>query len=286
MNLIAAIPSPSVSSFSIGPLIVHFYALSILAGIIAAYFIIKKRWAERGGDPEEIFTIVAWAVPFGIVGGRLYHVFSSPDAYWGPNGNPVRAFYIWEGGLGIWGAVALGALGVWLATRKLGVKFAPIADTIAPALLVAQAIGRLGNWFNQELFGGPTDLPWGLQIDDAHLPAGFESGTLFHPTFLYELLWNLAAAGLLLWLDRKYKMGHGQVFWLYVLFYTIGRGWIEMVRIDPAEMIGPFRLNVWTSIILGTIALVVFFVVTKRRLGREKNVYIRDISLQASPPEP
>src|SRR5699024_9378347 len=153
---------------------------------------------------------------------------------WGPNGNPVRALYFWEGGLGIWGAVALGALGAWLATRKLGVKFAPIADTIAPALLVAQAIGPLGNWFNQALSGGPTDLPWGLQIDDAHLPAGFESGTLFHPTFLYELLWNLAAAGLLLWLDRKYKMGHGQVFWLYVLFYTIGRGWIEMVRIDPA----------------------------------------------------
>jgi prolipoprotein diacylglyceryl transferase len=265
----AAIPSPSQGVWYLGPLPLRAYALAILAGIVVAVLMTQRRWKERGGDPDQVLEIAFWAVPFGIVGGRLYHVVSSPDAYFGAGGDPLKAFAIWEGGLGIWGAVALGAVGAYIGCRRQGVKFAVFADALAPGLLVAQAIGRLGNWFNQELFGGPTTLPWGLRIDDAHLPAGYESGTVFHPTFLYELLWNLAGAALLIWLDRRFRLGHGRVFWLYVVVYTTGRLWIELLRIDPAEMIGPLRLNVWTSIIVGLGALVAFVVVGRRHPGRE-----------------
>ena len=276
-GLLAAIPSPSRGVWHLGPFPVRAYALAILAGIVAAYYLTRRRWADRGGDPNTVLDIIFWAVPFGIVGGRIYHVVSSPDAYFGPGGNPVKALFIWEGGLGIWGAIALGAVGAWIGTRRSGVRLAPFADAVAPGLLVAQAIGRLGNWFNQELFGGPTTLPWGLQIDDLHLPEGFEPGTLFHPTFLYEMLWNLAAAALLIWLDRRYRMGHGRVFWLYVVVYCTGRLWIELLRIDPAETVLGLRLNVWTSIVVGLGALVAFVVVSVRQPGR-------DTTLLLSPP--
>ncbi len=193
-----AIPSPPQSVWHLGPLPIRAYALAIMVGIVVAVWIARRRWAERGGDPDTVLEIAFWAVPFGIVGGRIYHVISSPDAYFGVGGDPVRALYIWEGGLGIWGAIALGAVGAWIGARRQGVSFAVFADVVAPALLVAQAIGRLGNWFNQELFGGPTTLPWGLRIDPTAptFPVGDPPGTLFHPTFLYELLWNLAAAAL------------------------------------------------------------------------------------------
>jgi prolipoprotein diacylglyceryl transferase len=245
------------------------YAFAILAGIVIAVLLTQRRWRERGGDPDQVLEITFWAVPFGIVGGRLYHVITSPAAYFGEGGDPWKAFAIWEGGLGIWGAVALGAVGAYIGCRRLGVSFPVFADALAPGLLVAQAIGRLGNWFNQELFGSPTTLPWGLQIDDAHLPAGFPSGTLFHPTFLYELLWNLAGAALIIWLDRRWRLGHGRVFWLYVVVYTTGRLWIELVRIDPANTFLGLRINVWTSIIVGLGALVAFVVVGRRHPGRE-----------------
>jgi len=191
MHLPAAIPSPSQSVWNLGPLPLRAYALAILAGIVAALWITQRRMAERGGPAERVVDIAFWAVPFGIVGGRVYHVVSSPQAYFGEGGDPWRAFAIWEGGLGIWGAIALGAVGAWIGCRRHNVRFASFADVVAPGLLVAQAIGRLGNWFNQELFGGPTQLPWGLEIDPAHRPpqyAGFET---FHPTFLYESLGNL-----------------------------------------------------------------------------------------------
>jgi prolipoprotein diacylglyceryl transferase len=273
-GLPAAIPSPPESVWYLGPFPLRAYALAIMAGIVAAVLIARRRWAERGGDPETVLEISFWAVPFGIIGGRLYHVISSPDAYFGPGGDPVRALFIWEGGLGIWGAIALGAVGAWIGARKQGVSFVVFADVVAPALLVAQAIGRLGNWFNQELFGGPTTLPWGLRIDPASptFPAGYPADTLFHPTFLYELLWNLAAAALLLWLDRRYKLGHGRVFWAYVLAYTTGRLWIELLRIDPAETVLGLRLNVWTSILVGLGALVAFVWVGRRHPGRETTV--------------
>jgi prolipoprotein diacylglyceryl transferase len=267
--VILSIPSPSQAVWHLGPLPLRAYALSILVGIVVAVLLTQRRWKERGGDPDEVLEIVFWAVPFGIVGGRIYHVITSPDQYFGAGGDPWKAFAIWEGGLGIWGAVALGAVGAYIGCRRMKVSFPVFADALAPGLLIAQAVGRLGNWFNQELFGGPTTLPWGLEIDAAHLPAGYAPGTLFHPTFLYELLWNLAGAALLIWLDRRFRLGHGRVFWLYVVVYTTGRLWIELVRIDPAHTIAGLRVNVWMSIIVGLGALVAFVVVGRRHPGRE-----------------
>jgi len=276
-GVMTAIPSPQRGTWYLGPFPVRAYALAILAGIVVAYFIAKRRWADRGGDPNQVLDVVFWAVPFGILGGRIYHLISSPQAYFGAGGDPIRAFYIWEGGLGIWGAIALGGLGAWIGAHRAGIRLAPVADALAPGLLVAQAVGRLGNWFNQELFGGPTSLPWGLRIDDANLPPDFVSGQLFHPTFLYELLWNLAAAAVLIWADRRYRLGHGRVFWLYVVLYCTGRIWIEYLRIDTANEILGLRLNVWTSFLVGLGALVAFVLVGRRHPGRDQ------ILLLASP---
>jgi len=286
-GLLASIPSPPRGVWYLGPFPLRAYALAILAGIVVAVLITQRRWVARGGEKDTVLEIVFWAVPFGIVGGRIYHVISSPDAYFGPGGHPWRALMIWEGGLGIWGAIALGAVGAWIGCRRQGVLLPPFADALAPALLVAQAIGRLGNWFNQELFGGPTTLPWGLQIDDAHLPAGFASGTLFHPTFLYELVWNLAMAAVLMYLDRRFSLGHGRVFLLYVVLYCTGRLWVEMLRIDTAHHILGLRLNVWTALLVGLGALVAFVLVGRRHPGRETTV-LRDhpvAPLEESPAE-
>lgn len=268
--LVSSIPSPSQGVWHLGPLPVRAYALAIILGIVVATWLTMRRWKERGGDPDQVLDIVMWAVPFGIVGGRIYHVISSPAAYWGPGGDPVSALYIWNGGLGIWGAIALGAVGAYIGCRRAGVSFAVFADAVAPGLLVAQAIGRLGNWFNQELFGAVTTLPWGLEIDPSI--SGYPAGTLFHPTFLYELLWNLGAAALLVWLDRRFKLGHGRVFWLYVVTYTLGRVWIEMLRIDDAELVLGLRLNVWTSLATFALGAVAFAVVSRRSPGRETSV--------------
>lgn len=286
-GLLASIPSPPRGVWYLGPFPLRAYALAILAGIVVAVLITQRRWVARGGEKDTVLEIVFWAVPFGIVGGRIYHVISSPDAYFGPGGHPWRALMIWEGGLGIWGAVALGAVGAWIGCRRQGVLLPPFADALAPALLVAQATGRLGNWFNQELFGGPTTLPWGLQIDDAHLPAGFASGTLFHPTFLYELVWNLAMAAVLVYLDRRFSLGHGRVFLLYVVLYCTGRLWVEMLRIDTAHHILGLRLNVWTALLVGLGALVAFVLVGRRHPGRETTVLRDDpvAPLEESPTE-
>jgi len=244
-----------------------------------------RRWKARGGDPDDVLEITFWAVPFGIVGGRIYHVLSSPDRYFGENfsggGEPIKALYVWEGGLGIWGAVAFGAVGAWIGCRRQGVRLSSFADAVAPGLLVAQAVGRLGNWFNQELYGRPTELPWGLHIDAGYLvsnPAtgvAYPEGTLFHPTFLYELVWNLAMAGVLLFVDRRFRLGHARVFWAYVLLYTLGRVWIEMLRIDDAELVLGLRLNVWTSILVGLTALVVSIVLARKFPTREESVRLR-----------
>ena len=263
-GLATAIPSPPQAEWHLGPLPLRAYALAILAGIVVAAWMTARRLAVRGGTTADVLEISLWAVPFGIVGGRIYHVISSPQAYFGEGGDPWKAFASWEGGLGIWGAVALGAVGAWIGCRRQGVRFADFADAVAPGLLVAQAIGRLGNWFNQELFGGETTLPWGLEIDDAHLPPGFDPGTLFHPTFLYEMVWNLLAAAVLIWAERRFRLRHGRVFWAYVMIYTLGRLWIELVRIDPASIVLGLRVNVWTSILVFAGALVAFVVVGRR----------------------
>jgi prolipoprotein diacylglyceryl transferase len=274
-SLLAGIPSPSQGVWYLGPVPVRAYALAILAGIAVAVWLGERRWRQRGGQPGVVADVAVWAVPFGIVGGRLYHVISSPDAYFGPGGDPLQAFAIWQGGLGIWGAIALGALGAWIATRRAGVRLAPFADAVAPGILLAQAVGRLGNWFNQELFGGPTDLPWGLQIDPEHRPPGFEDVATFHPTFLYEALWSTATALLLIWADRRFRLGHGRVFFGYVVLYTLGRLWVEMLRIDPAETVLGLRLNIWTSLLVCLLGVVAFVVSARRYPGRDEDVRLR-----------
>ncbi len=276
-RVLVEIPSPSQGVWMLGGVLpIRAYALAIMTGIVVALLMTRRRWVARGGDADTVLEIVFWAVPFGILGGRIYHLITSPDAYFGPGGDPWRAFAIWEGGLGIWGAIALGAVGAWIGARKQGVSFVVFADAVAPGLLVAQAIGRLGNWFNQELFGGPTTLPWGLRIDpsSASFPAGYPADTLFHPTFLYELLWNLAAAAVIIWLERRFRLGHGRVFWAYVMSYTLGRVWIEYLRIDTAHTFLGLRLNVWTSIVVGLGALVAFVLVGRRHPGRETTVLV------------
>ena len=204
MSLVAAtgIPSPSEGVWYLGPLPLRAYGIIIAIGMVVGVWWTARRYVARGGSSDTIYDVALWAIPLGVVGARLYHVVTSPEAYFGPGGDPMLAFQIWRGGLGIWGGVALGALGAYVGVKRAKVRFGPIADSLAPALLVAQGIGRWGNWFNQELFGGPTTLPWGLQIDAAHVPVGYPVGTLFHPTFLYESLWDLAGAALIVALER------------------------------------------------------------------------------------
>ena len=246
----AGIPSPSQGVWYLGPIPLRAYGIIIAAGMIIGVWWTARRYRDRGGNPDTLYDAALWAIPLGVVGARIYHVITSPDAYFGPGGDPMLAFQIWRGGLGIWGGVAFGALGVYIAVKRAGVRLGPIADSLAPALLIAQAIGRWGNWFNQELFGAPTTLPWGLQIDAAHMPAGYPAGTLFHPTFLYECLWNLACAALIVWLDRRHRFAGGQVFGLYLMAYTAGRCWIEMLRIDDAHG-RVFALGVVVCVVAG-----------------------------------
>jgi len=265
----ASIPSPSQAEWSIGPFELRAYALCIMAGIVVAIWLGNKRWLARGGEPGVVADVAVWAVPFGIVGGRLYHVITDYDLYFTDGADPWRALQIWKGGLGIWGAIALGAVGVWIGCRRRGVPLPAMADALAPGVLLAQAIGRWGNWFNQELFGRPTDLPWALEIHADHRPVEYADSPTFHPTFLYESLWAVFVALLLLWADRRFRLGHGRVFALYVAGYTLGRGFWEYLRVDPANEIAGIRVNLWVTglVFLGAIAYVV--ISARRRPGRE-----------------
>ena len=258
------LPSPAQGVWRLGPFPVRAYALCIIAGVVVAVWLAERRWRARGGRPGIISDIALWAVPFGIVGGRLYHVITDPELYFTAGKNPWNAFAIWRGGLGIWGAIALGALGAWIGARRAGVRFGDVAWAVAPAVPLAQAIGRWGNWFNQELFGKPSDLPWALRIDRANRPSGYESASTFQPTFLYESLWDLGVAGLVIWVGRRFQLGGGRLFAVYVMAYTAGRGWIEYLRIDTVNHVLGLRLNVWTSIIVFT-AAAIYFVVAGRR---------------------
>ncbi len=264
-----SIPSPPTGVWSLFGFPLRAYALCIIAGIVVGMIIANRRWRARGGSSESLEMVVVVAVPFGIVGARLYHVITDWQLYFGPGRDPLDALKIWNGGLGIWGAVALGALGGYLVARRRNIRFPALLDAVAPGLAVAQAIGRLGNWFNSELFGRPTTLPWGLEIAVEYRPAGFEEFVTFHPTFLYELLWNLGVAAALIWADRKFRLGHGKVFALYVMLYTAGRFWIEALRIDTVNEIGGFRLNNYTSVIVFVAALIWFGWLVKNRPGRE-----------------
>jgi prolipoprotein diacylglyceryl transferase len=271
-SAVLSIPSPSTNIWYIGAFPLRAYALCIIAGIIVALVIATRRWRARGGTADSMELMVVVGVPFGIVGARLYHVITDYQLYFGPGRQPLDALKIWQGGLGVWGAIALGVLGGYLVARRRKIAFPAVLDAIAPAILVAQAIGRLGNWFNQELFGRPTTLPWGLEIASDYRPAGYAQFATFHPTFLYEVLWNLAAAVLLVWLDRRFRLGHGKVFALYVMLYCAGRFWIEALRIDTVNEIGGFRLNNYTALIGFVVALVWLIWLIRNRPGREEIV--------------
>lgn len=263
MNVLASIPSPSQGVWELGPFPLRAYALCIIAGIVVAVMWGERRFVARGGAAGTVTDVAVFAVPFGLVGGRLYHVATDWRTYFGPGGDPIEALYIWQGGLGIWGAVALGAVGAWIGCRRRGVPLPFFADAVAPGIVVAQAIGRLGNWFNQELYGAPTTLPWGLEIYERVDPATGAPDPLngvavdltpigtYHPTFLYELLWNLGVAALVVWADRRFRLGHGRAFALYVAGYTAGRFWIELMRTDPATTVfGDVRINVVVSVVV------------------------------------
>jgi len=270
-----SIPSPPLdwSVIHLGPLQIYVYALVILVGIFVGLWLTRRRWVARGGDPVAIEEIALWAVPFGIIGGRLYHVVSTPGPYFGAGGHPIEAFNVRQGGLGIWGAVALGALGAWIGARRQKVSFSAFMDAAAPGLIIAQAIGRIGNYFNQELFGGSTTLPWGLEIEplQSALAGQYPPGTLFHPTFLYEMIWNLAGAAMIIVLDRRLRLRFGRVFWLYVIVYTAGRLWIEMLRIDEAVHVFGVRINVWVSILVLAMGIAMFVLTRRKQSGEMIN---------------
>lgn len=266
---LASIPSPANGVWHIGAFPIRGYALCIIAGVLVAVWLGDRRWQARGGQPGVVGDIAVWAVPFGLVGGRLYHVITDPELYFGEGKSAINALYIWRGGLGIWGAIALGALGAYIGCRRRGISFRALADALAPGIVLAQAVGRWGNWFNQELYGKPTDLPWGLEIDPAHR-GDLQQYKTFHPTFLYECIWNIGVAGVIIWAERRFKLGYGRVFALYVMLYTLGRGWIEYMRVDTVNHIFGVRLNVWTSIVLFFASLAYFVIVGRRHPGREE----------------
>ncbi|MCY7372383.1 MAG: prolipoprotein diacylglyceryl transferase [Spirochaetaceae bacterium] len=269
MDVLASFPSPSEGVWNLGPLPLRAYALFIIVGIGVAIWLGDRRWVARGGRPGDVMEIATWMVPFGIVGGRIYHVITSPQAYFGEGGDPVKALFIWEGGLGIWGAVLLGGVGAWIGCRRRGIPLPPYADALAPGVVLAQAIGRLGNYVNQELYGRATDLPWAVEIDRDHRPADLLEQATYHPVFLYELLWNVGVAALVIWADRRWRLGHGRAFALYVAAYTVGRAWIEALRIDPANELFGLRLNEWTSLLVFLGAVTYFLLSARLRPGRE-----------------
>jgi prolipoprotein diacylglyceryl transferase len=265
---LASIPSPTQSVWHLGPLPIRAYAICIVLGIFVALAITERRWKARGGQPDQLGDIAAWGIIFGILGGRIYHVITTPDPYFGEGGHPFNVVKVYEGGLGIWGAIALGGLGVYIGCRRKGVRFTVFADAAAPGIVLAQAFGRWGNYFNNELYGRATDLPWGLEIHEISLDTGKAAvdadghaivlGT-FHPTFLYESIWCILVCFALLAADQRYRMGRGRLLALYAVLYSLGRAVIESLRIDDAHHLLGLRLNEWTSlvVILGGIAWIV-----------------------------
>ena len=266
----AYIPSPSSGVLQLGPFPLRGYAVMIIIGIGVAIWLGNKRWVERGGLPDQVAQVAVWAVPFGVIGGRLYHVLTDWSAYFGTGGRGFLAtFAIWQGGLGIWGAIALGGVGAYIGCARRGIALAPFADALAPGIVFAQAIGRWGNWFNQELFGKPTTLPWGLEIDAVHRPLDYINYATFHPTFLYESIACAAIGCFLLWSDKKYVYGHGRLFAVYVALYCAARGVIETLRVDEATHILGIRLNVFTALIVGAGALVYYIRSFEKQPGAE-----------------
>ena len=275
-QIFASIPSPSVSSFTVGPFVIHIYALFILAGIVLAIWLANSRLTKRGGESGVAIDIALWAVPFGIVGGRIFHVLTHLGDYFSAGADVSAIFRVWEGGLAIYGAILFGLLGAWIGARVAGVRFWSFVDAVAPGVLLAQALGRWGNYFNQELFGTPTTLPWGLEIDQTNpaYPLGLPAGVLFHPTFLYESLWSVAGVVLLLQLDKKFELRWGKMFALYIAFYSIGRIWTESLRIDPSEVFLGLRTNIWSALAGIVAAIVIWRIQSRRHPGLETSIYM------------
>lgn len=283
------IPSPEISFIDLGIFRIHFYALFILTGIAIATWLADIKLSKRGAPKGTMLDVALWAVPFGILGGRFFHVITHPNDYFFEGADLLATLRIWEGGLAIYGAVSLGAVGVFIATRQLGIRFWSVADAIAPGLLIAQGIGRLGNYFNQELFGLPTTLPWGLQIPSSNpaYPVGLPEGLIFHPTFAYEMIWNLSGAALLLLLASRLNLQWGKVFALYLVIYSFGRIWIEAIRIDPSEIILGFRINIWSALIGLTLGIILFLVQSRRHPGFEPSIWLpnREPVIETKPVE-
>ncbi|MDA3655981.1 prolipoprotein diacylglyceryl transferase [Mycobacterium xenopi] len=278
-RILAYFPSPPRGVWHLGPIPIRAYALFIIVGIVVALLIGDRRWAARGGERGVIYDIALWAVPFGLVGGRLYHLITDWRTYFGSGGaGLVAALRIWDGGLGIWGAVALGGVGAWIGCRRRGIPLPAFADAVAPGIVLAQAIGRLGNYFNQELYGRETTMPWGMEVFYRRDPSGFvdvhsldgvstgQLAMVVQPTFLYELLWNVLVFVALIYLDRRFTIGHGRLFALYVAGYCVGRFWVELLRDDPATHIAGIRINSFTSTFV-FIGAVVYVMLAPR--GRE-----------------
>jgi len=292
-TLVASFPSPPQGVWHLGSLPIRAYAMFIIVGIVAALVIGNRRWIARGGEPGVVYDVAIWAIPFGLIGGRLYHVITDWRTYFGDDGLGWAAtLRIWDGGLGIWGAVAVGGVGAWIGCRRHGIPLPAFGDAVAPGIVLAQAIGRIGNYFNQELYGRPTDLPWGLEIYyrrepsgvvDVHAVDGVSTGQIaqiVHPTFLYESLWNVVVFGMLIWADRRFRIGHGRLFALYVAGYCVGRFFVELMRSDLATEIAGIRINSFTATVVLIGALIYFFRAPK---GREDIDFSAAGKVEASP---
>jgi prolipoprotein diacylglyceryl transferase len=276
VSLPLSIPSPEWSFFDLGPFRIHAYAICILIGIFLATAVTSRRLTKRGGEPGVVLDIILWAVPLGIVGARIFHVLTHPNDYFYDGANLWDVFAVWKGGIAIFGALLGGAVGAYIGTRRAGIRFWSFADALAPGMLLAQAMGRLGNWFNHELFGLPTTLPWGLEIspDNAAYPVGLPVGTLFHPTFLYEIVWNLVGVAVILILERKFRLRWGTAFGVYLIWYGVGRSVFESIRVDPSEIFFGLRTNVWAALFAIVIGLVIILVQSRRHTGLELSPYL------------
>ena len=277
LHIVTSIPSPDVSYIELGPLRIHFYALFILSGIILALLLTESRLKARGVEAGVALDVSFWAIPFGILGGRFFHVITHPNDYFYQGADLLAPFRIWEGGLAIYGALLFGAVGAYVGSRKAGIKLTSYLDAVAPGILLAQAIGRWGNYFNNELFGLPTDLPWGLEISSSNraYPAGLPEGVLFHPTFLYESIWSLVGVAILLAADKRFNLRWGRMIGLYFIYYSLGRIWVEAIRIDPSEIILGLRINIWSAIVGIVVGLAVMVVSYRKHTGLELSAYLK-----------
>ncbi len=275
-----SIPSPELSYWTLtmpwgAEFRLHFYAICILVGILAAGIITNRRLTKRGGENGVTIDFGLFTVIFGMIGARTYHVLTHPNDFFYSGAEWWKVFAVWEGGIAIFGALLGGAVGALIASRYTGIRFWSFADALAPGLLVAQAFGRMGNYFNTELFGSPTDLPWGLEVPASNpaFPVGLAEGTLFHPTFLYEIVWNLIGVALILFLERKLRTRWGQTFGLYLIWYGIGRAWLETLRVDPIGSFLGLRYNLWTALIAIVVGLIIILIQRREHPGIEPSVY-------------